>query len=119
MTTKAAASAKMFRDLALSFDAASEGSHMSHADFRANGRIFATLGYPDEEWGMVKVTPAAQAVLIKNHPDLFKRCNGAWGRSGSTNVRLVGVSKVTLRKVLRIAWDAAMLSGRKVRRRTG
>ena len=32
-----------FRDLALALDGAIEASHMGHPDFRANGRIFATL----------------------------------------------------------------------------
>jgi hypothetical protein len=37
-----------FRDIALSMNGATEGSHMGHPDFRANGRIFATLhpGFP-------------------------------------------------------------------------
>jgi len=36
-----------FRKLALSFEGASEGAHGGHADFRAGGKVFATLGYPD------------------------------------------------------------------------
>jgi hypothetical protein len=40
-----------FRELALSFAGATEGAHMRHPDFRAHGRIFATLAYPDTAWG--------------------------------------------------------------------
>jgi hypothetical protein len=33
-----------FREIALSMQDAEERSHMGHPDFRANGRIFSTLG---------------------------------------------------------------------------
>ena len=49
-----------FRNLALGLPEASEAEHMGHPDFRVRGKIFATLG-PDEEWGMVKLTPEQQA----------------------------------------------------------
>lgn len=49
-----------FRRSALSFSGAEERSHMSHPDFRVGGKIFATLGYPDKEWAMVKLTPEQQ-----------------------------------------------------------
>ncbi len=42
-TGKKALTAADFRRLALSFEGAEEGSHMGNADFRVNGRIFATL----------------------------------------------------------------------------
>ena len=45
-----------FRAAALKVTGAIESSHMSHPDFRVNGKIFASLGYPDEGWGMVKLT---------------------------------------------------------------
>ena len=41
-----------FRRLALAMDGAVERSHMNHPDFRANGRIFATL-HSNDEFGMV------------------------------------------------------------------
>lgn len=36
-----------FREIALSFPATEERSHMNHPDFRVSGKIFASLG-PDE-----------------------------------------------------------------------
>jgi hypothetical protein len=39
--------AKDFRWLALSMPEAEEHAHMDHPDFRVGGKIFATLGYPD------------------------------------------------------------------------
>ena len=45
-----------FRRLALSFPEAVESEHMKHPDFRVGGKIFATLSYPEEGLGMVKLT---------------------------------------------------------------
>ncbi len=45
-----------FRGLALSFPESEERSHMEHPDFRVAGKIFATLGYPEDGWAMVKLT---------------------------------------------------------------
>ena len=40
-----------FRGIALSLPEVSEGAHMGHPDFRVGGKIFATLGYPNEKRG--------------------------------------------------------------------
>jgi hypothetical protein len=40
-----------FRGIALSFPEAAEKSHMDHPDFRVTGKVFATLGYFDKNWG--------------------------------------------------------------------
>jgi hypothetical protein len=61
---------------------------MNHPDFRVAGKIFASLGAPDESWGMVKLTPEQQREFIQKEPKIFKTCSGAWGRAGSTNVYL-------------------------------
>ena len=57
-----------FRQLVLALDGAIESSHMGHPDFRANGRIFATL-HTNETCGMVKLLPDEQRVLLRSHPD--------------------------------------------------
>jgi hypothetical protein len=54
-----------FSEIALSFPEAIESAHMSHPDFRVRGRIFATLGYPDDEWGMIKLTPEEQRKFVQ------------------------------------------------------
>lgn len=84
---------KDFRRLALSFPETEERAHMQHPDFRVAGKIFATLGYPDLDWAMVKLTPLEQEMLVKAQPEVFNPCSGAWGRRGCTNVRLKGVQK--------------------------
>lgn len=92
-----------FRTLALSLPGASEDSHMGHPDFRMNGKIFATLRYPDEQWGMVKLTPEQQNNFAQAHPHAFTPVKGGWGRQGCTSVRLEAVDKATVLEALRIA----------------
>ncbi len=78
------------RRLALACPEAVEGYHMGHADFRVGGKIFATLPDLDEDLedlGMVKLTPEQQAEVLKEEPDVFKACQGAWGVGGATYVR--------------------------------
>lgn len=43
-----------FRKAALALPGVIESAHMNHPDFRTEGEIFATLGYPNDQWGMVK-----------------------------------------------------------------
>jgi hypothetical protein len=97
----------MFRRLALSLPEAAEGAHMGHPDFRVRNKIFATLGVPDAAWGMVKLTPEQQEVLIAAEPEAFRPAAGAWGRRGSTHVRLAAVDATTLRSALGMAWRNA------------
>ena len=93
-----------FRRIALSFPGAEEGSHMGHADFRVGGRIFATLGSPDDSWGMTALMPEQQQDFMAVAPEAFKPAAGAWGRGGSTLVRLEAVSEQLLEAALAAAW---------------
>src|SRR6266850_6818968 len=77
-----------FRKLALSFPEAIESAHMDHPDFRVRGKIFATLGYPDKDSGVVKLTPDEQRDFVGSDPNVFQPVKGAWGRRGSTSVNL-------------------------------
>ena len=36
-----------------------EGTHQGHADFRVGKRVFTTLGYPDDDWGIVEADAGA------------------------------------------------------------
>jgi hypothetical protein len=93
-----------FRRLALSFPETSEHSHMDHPDFRVAGRIFATLGYPEDGWSMVKLTPIEQGMFMRAQPGVFEPCASAWGRRGATSVRLKAARKHTVRRALLAAW---------------
>src|SRR4029453_16454970 len=93
-----------FRKLALALPEASEGAHMGHADFRVGGKIFATLGYPDAGFGMVAISPQEQDLLLQQHPNAFAPAPGAWGRAGSTSVRLAVAPRLAVKYALESAW---------------
>lgn len=93
-----------FRRLALALPEAVESAHMNHPDFRVGGKVFATLGYPDKGWGMVKLTPEHQHYFSKDHPDVFVPVKGAWGRKGATSVALKKAKKTIVEKAVHAAW---------------
>ena len=92
-----------FRAAALKAPGAVEAAHMDHPDFRVSGKIFASLGYPDDGMGMVKLTPEQQRSFMKEAPEMFAPCAGAWGKAGATNVHLASAKKRVLNKILRVA----------------
>ena len=89
--------------MALEIPTAVERSHMHHPDFRLAGKIFASLGVPDKNWGMVKLTPEKQRTFIEKAPKVFKPSSGAWGRQGYTNLYLPAATA----SIARTALDAA------------
>ena len=53
-----------FRQMALSFDGAEEGSHIGAPDFRVGGRIFATLAAEGQGFGNLMLSPELQKSLV-------------------------------------------------------
>ena len=49
---------------------------MGHADFRVGGRIFATLGHPDDRFAVVMLTPTDQDLLVRDHPTAIAPVKG-------------------------------------------
>ena len=94
--------AKDFRRIALGLKDVVEGAHMGHPDFRAEGKVFATL-HADNEFGMVKLTPEQQASFVRERGNAFKPENGAWGRQGCTAVDLAFVDEETMGEALTLA----------------
>ena len=92
-----------FRKMALEIPAAVERSHMRHPDFRIAGRIFASLGVPDQNWGMVKLTPEQQRTFRKKAPNVFTPCAGMWGKRGATSVHLPAADVTLLRAAVAAA----------------
>ena len=83
---------------------------MSHPDFRVRGKIFATLAYPNELFGMVKLTPEQQAKFVAQDPGAFTSVKGAWGLKGCTSVVLKNVKKAALEEAMKAAWGVAALT---------
>ncbi len=97
-----------FRRIALGMQGAIEGEHMAHPDFRANGRIFATLS-TDSGWAcIVKLTPEQQRRFVDADPETFVPAKGAWGRAGSTMVRLESADGETIGEAMTLAWQGTV-----------
>ena len=101
-----------FRRIALGMDGAFEGAHMGHPDFRAHGRIFATLN-AEETFGVVMLTPEQQRTFLREHPDMFSPGPGAWGRSGSTRVHLDVADEDTIGEAVTLAWQNSAAKAKK------
>ena len=96
--------ANEFRKLVLSFPGSEERAHHGHPDFRVGGKIFATLGYPDQTHGMVQLMPEQQAEFLHDHPQVFSPAAGKWGEKGSTIVNLPKATKTVLKTAIDAAW---------------
>jgi len=97
--------AAQFRRLALALPGAEPSAHMGHPDFRVGGKVFATLGYPSKEWGMVKLTPDQQELFMGMKPGIFVPAAGAWGLRGATCVKLAAAPAGLVRDALAAAWE--------------
>jgi hypothetical protein len=94
-----------FRRIALALEGATESAHMGHPDFRAHGRIFATLHH-DRTSAMVVLTPAQQRRFMGTST-AFTPEAGAWGRGGSTRVDLRAADEEAVGEALTLAWRNA------------
>ena len=107
-----------FRKLALRLPETVEQQHQGHPDFRVGGKVFATLGWPDTAWGMVKLPIEEQKTRVTAQPEVFEPAPGAWGQRGSTKIRLAAAEIDLIEQVLRIAWrNVAEKSHAKTQRR--
>lgn len=109
-----------FRRIALALPATFEGAHVGHPDFRVEGgKIFATLGYPDDEFAVLMLTPDQQHELLGRYPDMFVPVKGRWGQRGSTQVLLRFARRDVIESAMKIAWHNAAPKKRSTRRRAG
>jgi hypothetical protein len=106
---------KDFRRVVLALDGAVESAHMGHPDFRAHGRIFATLRdepaanlkrSPPRSFGVVMLTREQQQHFLATSR-AFTPESGAWGRAGCTRVRFEDVDEETLGEAVTLAWQNA------------
>ena len=72
-----------FRCLALSMPHAVEHAHTNHPDFRVGKKIFATLGYPDGNSGMVKLNSEQRELLLSTKPGIFTPASGPIATHGN------------------------------------
>jgi len=93
-----------FRRIALSLPGAEESSHMGAADFRVDGRIFATLASAKQGYGNLMLTPEMQADFVREQPGVFVAIAGGWGKMGATHIVLAQANEDVLEGALRAAW---------------
>jgi len=106
-----------FRELALGFDDAEEGSHGGAADFRVGGHIFATLAHEQLGFGNLMLSPELQQSLVAESPDVFLPVSGGWGRMGATHIRLAVATSEQLLKGLQVAWNLRVQKNGKSRKK--
>jgi len=93
-----------FRRIALSLPGAEASSHMGQADFRVDGRIFATLASAKHGYGNLMLTLEQQTAFVEEMPEVFLPIPGGWGSMGMTHIRLAAANEDVLAGALRIAW---------------
>src|SRR5262245_8495816 len=96
-----------FRQIALGMDGAIDASHMRHPDFRANGRIFATI-HPDNTQGGLMLTPEQQSTFMREHPKMFVPAPGKWGLGGATMLQFAAADQEVAGEAVTLAWQNAM-----------
>ena len=77
-----------FRRLALELPDTVEGSHMGAADFRLNGRIFATLAYVARGQATLMLSVEQQQSFLSDLRPYAEPAPGGWGRMGMTLLRI-------------------------------
>jgi hypothetical protein len=98
---------EQFRRAALKLPGAVEAAHHDHPDFRANGRVFASLSPAGQGWAMAKVSPEEQETFVRNEPAAFEPFNGAWGKAGCTRIKLDVAPAAAVEAALLMAWRGA------------
>ena|SRR5687768_10806162 len=91
-----------FRRIALETGDAVERAHMNQPDFRAGGRIFATI-HLDQRQVMVKLTPEQQERVMREHPGMFHPAAGQPGRQGGTMIKLATATEDQVAEALGLA----------------
>lgn len=99
-----AATSEDFRRLALSLPRTVERPILGSQEFRVRDRAFATLGWPEPGWAVVRLTPADQLRFMGQSKALTPEPGGR-GRRGVTRVRLTGVDEPLLTAVMQAAWQ--------------
>jgi hypothetical protein len=102
-----------FRRIALALEGAKEGAHMGAADFRVDGRIFATLASVNQGYGNLMLSAEQQASFVADQPDLFLPVTGGWGRMGATHIRLESATEDVLAGALHTAWKLRLEKNKK------
>jgi hypothetical protein len=89
--------------IALTLPETAQGRHFDIPDFRVRGKIFCTAR-ANEPLAMVKLPQEIQTTVMLRYPDAISPAAGAWGRGGSTLVRVDLVPPEVLADLIVSAW---------------
>lgn len=96
---------KTARELALSFEGATEAPHFDVTSFRIK-KVFATMNEKENRMN-VKLTPLDQNVFCSFDSEVITPVPNGWGRHGWTHVFLKKVRKEMLKDILTVAYCTA------------
>lgn len=89
--------------IALALPEAAQGQHFDTPDFRVRGKIFCTARTA-EPLAMVKLPLEVQSAVTTLYPEAISPAAGAWGRGGSTLMRVDLLPLEMLADLIVSAW---------------
>jgi hypothetical protein len=92
-----------FAALALSLPGVEEGTHFGKRDFRAGGKVFASL--PSSTTANIGFTPDQQQLMLEIHRGLYTPLAKSWGARGWTALDLIVADEEIARSALTKARD--------------
>ena len=95
------------RELALSFEGASEKPHFNRTAFHTPRKTFATLADDGGDINLMFDT-ALQEFYCSEEAEAFAPVPGGWGRMGATRCDLARVSEPALHSALKAAYMLAL-----------
>jgi hypothetical protein len=108
-----------FAKLALAHEGVTQGAHGGHPDFRAGGKVFASLGFKGPDSATVKLTPEQQEMLVAAEPAIFSAVTGRWGQRGYTMIHLPAADATTMKSALAMAWKNVTAASPRAANREG
>eukprot|EP00288_Rhodomonas_lens_P000656 CAMPEP_0177722282 /NCGR_PEP_ID=MMETSP0484_2-20121128/17601_1 /TAXON_ID=354590 /ORGANISM="Rhodomonas lens, Strain RHODO" /LENGTH=118 /DNA_ID=CAMNT_0019234651 /DNA_START=132 /DNA_END=488 /DNA_ORIENTATION=+ len=101
-----AITATRVREIALSFDGATEVWHMDRPAFRTPRKIFVTMPPGGKQLNLM-FDSETQEKYCEKAPDVFQPLPGGWGRMGCTACDIKKVNEEMLRRALATAHQLA------------
>jgi predicted DNA-binding protein (MmcQ/YjbR family) len=95
---------KTFRQIALSFEGATEEPHFEKTSFRVKKKIFATLN-EKEDRATIKLSLEEQDLFCVYDKDVMFPVPNKWGKQGWTHINLKTIPREMCEDALRTAYS--------------
>jgi hypothetical protein len=100
-----------FAALAFSLATVEEGAHFGKRDFRAGGKVFASL--PSQTTANIGFAPDQQQLMLEVHGDLYTPLAKSWGVRGWTALDLTRADTELVLCALTMARDNVLAKKKK------